>query len=505
MRIENIKNDFPKMPQGIRDMMEKEVEKQIHMETKQKWNTKLKPGRTLAASIAAVMIFSTTVFAGVSIYRMQREPVGRYGVDVKVVKDADSQTVSKSADDTGDGTSVAIEDVRLQVGYLPKGMVQTEEGKYSFEDHLYQGGVSIVFYRMDTGDSAFDMLHDDVLSSEYVTINGHEGVYLEYPNLFGDETIFNQRIYVAYPDLHYVMQMFAAADVSKDEALKIAEGIRLLPAKNASDGDIVHAWNWSDYLGSLKEQKKEEQAAESFEVKVTASKQEMNHTHAIGESFPLFSYEEGKAIDCGLSVKVSDVKISDDYSLLKTTVLDEDLLKETDENGKLLPAEIRYIKEGNADALSEVVKIRKVPQKLIYAAVEYTNTTDKELTDVLFFGTLQRISEKNGEMHMMQEYEQPSKSDQWTRVENAALSSMKEMQYYDVHGGERQNNYITSIKPGETVTVHMGWLVTEEELDKLYLSLDTSAASDIFTESALLTGYVDIRNGIGNENDKHNE
>ena len=47
--------------------------------------------------------------------------------------------------------------------------------------------------------------------------------------------------------------------------------------------------------------------------------------------------------------------------------------------------------------------------------------------------------------------------------------------------------------------------MTEEELDKLYLSLDTSAASDIFTESALLTGYVDIRNGIGNENDKHNE
>lgn len=505
MRIENIKNDFPKMPQEIRDMMEKEVEKQIHIKKKQKWNTKLKPGRTLAASIAAVIIFSTTVFAGVSIYRMQREPVGKYGVDVKVVKDADSQTVSKSADDTEDGTSAAIEDVRLRVGYLPKGMVQTEEGKYSFEDHLYQGGVSIVFYRMDTGDSAFDMLHGDVLSSENVTINGHEGVYLEYPNLFGDETAFNQRIYVAYPDLHYVMQMFAAADVSKDEALKIAEGIQLLPAKNASEEDIVHAWNWSDYLGSLEEQKKEEQAAESFEVKVTASKQEMSHTHAIGESFPLLSYEEGKARDCGLSVKVSDVKIADDYSLLQTTVLDEDLLKETDENGKLLPAEIRYIKEGNTDALSEVVKIRKVPQKLIYAAVEYTNTTDKELTDVLFFGTLQRISEKNGEMHMMQEYERPFKSDLWTRVENAALSRTDEMQYYDVHGGERQNNYITSIKPGETVTVHMGWLVTVEELDKLYLSLDTSADSDTFTESALLTGYVDIRNEMGNENYKYNK
>ena len=47
------------------------------------------------------------------------------------------------------------------------------------------------------------------------------------------------------------------------------------------------------------------------------------------------------------------------------------------------------------------------------------------------------------------------------------------MWYYDVHGGERHNNYITNLKAGETATVHMAWLVPEDELGCLYLNLDT--------------------------------
>ena len=68
-----------------------------------------------------------------------------------------------------------------------------------------------------------------------------------------------------------------------------------------------------------------------------------------------------------------------------------------------------------------------------------------------------------------------------------------EMSYYDVHGGERGNNYIASIKPGETATVHMAWVVTEEELGNLYLSLDTYGGVYEFSDSTLEMGYVDVR------------
>ena len=70
---------------------------------------------------------------------------------------------------------------------------------------------------------------------------------------------------------------------------------------------------------------------------------------------------------------------------------------------------------------------------------------------------------------------------------------MREMIYYDVRGGERENNYLKNIQPGETKVVHMAWVVTEEELSDLYISLNTSSGGYEFSESSLKTGYVDIR------------
>ena len=67
------------------------------------------------------------------------------------------------------------------------------------------------------------------------------------------------------------------------------------------------------------------------------------------------------------------------------------------------------------------------------------------------------------------------------------------MWYFDVHGGERDNNYIDQLKSGETKVVHMAWLVPEEELEFLYLSLDTMGGASEFDEHALQVGYVDIR------------
>lgn len=63
------------------------------------------------------------------------------------------------------------------------------------------------------------------------------------------------------------------------------------------------------------------------------------------------------------------------------------------------------------------------------------------------------------------------------------------MWYYDVHGGERHNNYITNLKAGETATVHMAWLVPEEELDCLYLNLDTHGGAYEIDPAGI--GYVD--------------
>lgn len=488
MRFEDMKYDFPKMPEEMRNMIETEVKRQLTVNGQHPHKGRWAVGKTLAASIAAVMFLGTTAFAGVSIYRMQREPVGDYGVNVKI-----SETEGSQADAEGTKTAqepFEIPDVKMEVGYLPDGMVQTETGKYSFKDNLYKGGVSIVFYRMDTGDGQFEMLHGDVLASEDISVNGHEGVYLQYPHLYEEETTFDQRIYVAYTDVHYVMEMYAASDVTKEEAIKIAEGIRLLPAEGQQDGNYVSALNWSAYLQS-KEDIQSEQT--EFAARITATKEEMKNTHAVGESFSV----EKTGIDAyeGLTAKVASVQVADNISLLDPAYIKEELRNETDADGKLLPATIQYIKAGSTEALSEVVKSRQVPQKLVYATVEYTNTGEKELSDVLFAGDLARMQKEQGQMRMLtgQSYEEPTDGDTWTMAANRGLSSFYEMLYYDVRGGGRNNNHITSIQPGETVTVHMGWIVTEEELEKLYLSLDTFGGGAEFSDSSLDLGYVDLR------------
>lgn len=475
MRLEDMKYDFPKMPEEMRTMIEKEVAKQVKTERPQFGKGKRAVGKTIAASVAAVMLLGSTAVAGVGIYRMQQEKVGNYGVNVSVTGNETTEGVKPEQ-------PLVIPDVKLEVGYLPEGMVKTEQGKYSFENALYQGGVSMAFFRMDQGDDQFEMQHGDVLSSEDFSANGHKGVYLEYPHLSEDEITFNQRIYVAFTDTHYVMEMFVGSDVSKEEALKIAKNISLIPTEDKNDEELVVAQNWSDYLKG----QEEGQQQEEIPAEVAVAKEKMKHTHAIGESF---------SIQEGLTAKVSDVQVSDDLSLLDPTLIDEDFKNETDESGKLRPATIQYVKNGDVESLSEVIKSREVPQKLVYATVEYTNTGDKELSDVLFMGGLARIFEDGTQMKMRSDwtYEEPEDGAEWEMAVNKGLSSFMEMSYYDVHGGERGNNYIASIKPGETATVHMAWVVTEEELGNLYLSLDTYGGVYEFSDSTLEMGYVDVR------------
>ncbi|MEY8389921.1 DUF4367 domain-containing protein [Lachnospiraceae bacterium 45-W7] len=476
MRLEDIKYDFPKMPKEMRDMIEREVEKQIKVEQPQFAKNRRRTGRIAAASLAAVMLCGTTVFAGVGIYRMQQEKVGAHGVNVSISGDTENTSDSGAMVETQ--KTLTIPNVKLEVGYLPEGMVKTEHGKYSYENARNKGGVSMAFFRMDNGDDKFQVQHGDVAASEDISVNGHDAVYLQYPNLYEEDITFNQRIYVAFTDVHYVMEMYVASDVSKEEAVKIAEGVKLVPTEDLKDEDLVVAQNWSEY----QEHADEAQSVE-YVSKASISKEEMKNTHKIGDSLSLGE---------GLEAKVSKVQVADDIGLLDASLLDEDFKKEVDENGKLRPATIQYVKDGGMDNLSEEVKAREAAQKLVYATVEYTNTTQKEMTDVLFSADLPRIAEVDGKMQIVED-EQPGEGEEWQRAINHGLSSFWEMTYYDVHGGERGNNYIASIKPGETVTVHVAWIVLEEELDNLYLNLDPSGGCYEFDDTSLATGYVDIR------------
>lgn len=67
-----------------------------------------------------------------------------------------------------------------------------------------------------------------VVSSEMLSFDGHDGVYLEKE--LGDETeiVFDKRIYLFYPEFHRALIMEIANNVTKEEALKVAEHLELV-------------------------------------------------------------------------------------------------------------------------------------------------------------------------------------------------------------------------------------------------------------------------------------
>lgn len=492
MRLENMEQEFPKMPEEMRAMIEQEVAKQVKVTSHTTYHRrKHMARRSFVAALVAAMTLGTTVFAGV-IFQMHSKSVGKYAVETTIDK---NETEGGSSVIATTENQLDIPTVRMEVGYLPEGMIEVEEGKYSYAKTPYQGGVSIVFYRMDTGDEAFEMLDTYVTSSEEINIGGREAIYLEMQEEEAADISFNQRIYVAYTDVHYVMEMYVGSDVSKEEALKVAEGISLTPVEDDATGDdIVKDYDWSDYVETLAEDA--ENADTELYSNTSVTKSEMKNTHKIGESFALYQADEG-AEACGLQVKVADVQIADNVNLLDLSVMDEEekeeLNAELDENGNLLPAKLEYVKYGDGiDTLYEVVKTREASQKLVYATVEYTNAGDTALSEVLFMGSLAKMTEDGDNMKMYYG-EEPQNGEDWDEVCYTGNAMHQEMWYYDVHGGERGNNYITSIKPGETVTVHMAWIVPEEELGYLYLNMDTYGGSYEYSEHSLAVGYVDIR------------
>lgn len=173
MRLEDMGNEFPEMPEEMREMIEQEVAKQIRKETQR--SSRMSKRSLAVLVLAATLALGMTAFAGVKIYQMRQKPVGNYGVSVTVDKNGEQGQSAGSENPT-------VLPVELAVGYLPEGMVETEEQKYSFADNPGRGGVSICFYGMDTGDDAFEILDRGVADSEQIQVAGYDGVYLEYEN-----------------------------------------------------------------------------------------------------------------------------------------------------------------------------------------------------------------------------------------------------------------------------------------------------------------------------------
>ena len=445
MRLEDMKSDIPETPDFIHKMIQNEVAKQIqdtkvmNLQRRKTWTIP----KIAAVAAACTLAVSTAAYAGVNLYHWFLEKQGAYGVAVKI--DADSMAKETMLPDE-------VPEVNLFARYIPKGMSWNDEYHLQYPEHEQTGGFSFASVLLDKNDLGQVVQDQNVIDSEERTFGEYQGVYLKYNSIAKSGT-FNQRIYLVCPDLYRVIMIYIGDDVSKEDAIKVAEN--LVITGNTTMVKTAGMPTWS-----------EDMIAEKIEN------------------------DDDEIIT---SVKVDSIQIADDLQLLEPDKIPEEWTEAIGADGKLSANTLNYVKSGDGiNSLDEIVKSEAVNQKLVYATVTYTNNSDEEIDHMLYLGALLTMTKENGRVQIYVPTEQSG--DGYDRITWDGMAKTGEMVYYNVsenygNGG----NYISSIKPDESVQLNMAWIVNENDLENLYLNVTGDGASYEFSENILKNGLVDIR------------
>ncbi|MCB6993861.1 DUF4367 domain-containing protein [bacterium 210820-DFI.6.37] len=481
MRLEDLKEQYPKVPEDIRVMVEDTVKQQLKKGAGKTEKRGKKRGvsliRIIAAALIAVMALGATGFASVKLYQWHIEKSGDYGIRAGIT--IDSKKIPEE-----------IPVLSIKPGYLPEGMLAAQDGSFSYyyAKTPDEGGLSISTVAMDADFSPERLPVSDkyVRSSEILDIGGKEAIFIK-TQTDEDGKLHMDKMYIAYPEYWQILEIYIGQDVTKAQAVKVAENLEI--RDTGKKKPLLRVWTWSKALASRN--------GRYEKIKTTASEKEMKNIHKIGERFTvptIASAAEGEDLPVNsIQAKVTGVRITEDAGLLNSKLMSKKLKAALDEDGRLRNNQIDYIKSGNGtESLDQTVGKEKVRQKLVYVTVEFTNTGKEDLKNVLYMGNFEGIV-KTQTGYAIYDRAVWKGADGADRIITSSLGMFGEMDYYDSHGGSRNNNYIKSLNAGESVTVHMGKIINADELDKMYLSFDTAGGAQEFTKSRLEMGYVDIR------------
>lgn len=478
MRLENMKNDIPETPDFIHKMIQSEVAKQmgdtkvVNQQRRKRWTAP----KVAVVAAACTLAVSTAAYAGVNLYHWFLEKQGAYGVAVKI--DADSAAKENVLPDE-------VPEVDLFARYIPKGMSWNDEYHLQYPEHEQTGGFSFAFVLLDKNDLGQVVQDQNVVDSEARTFGKYQGVYLKYNSIMKSGS-FNQRIYLACPDLYRVLMIYIGDDVSKDEAIKVAEN--LVISENTTMVKTAGLPTWSEDMTAERIEENDELLTSVDEKKLTI--------YQVGDTFKLDVTGEdtnGEYLTGTISAKVDSIQIADDLQLLDPDKIPEKWTEAVGSDGKLLTNTLNYVKAGDGiNSLDEIVKSEAVNQKLVYATVTYTNDSDEEIDHMLYLGSLLTMTRENGKAQIYVSAEQAG--DGYDRITWDGAAHTGEIVYYSVsenygNGG----NYISSIKPGESVQLNMAWIVNENDLENLYLNVTGDGAAYEFSENIMKNGLVEIR------------
>lgn len=476
MRLDELKNDFPDIPDFVHDMVQEEVEKQVKssnitpIQRKSKFNRSI--SRVAAAVAVCIIATSTVVYAGTKLYHMYLEKQGNYGTLTTIKSDENSEDVKLPEE---------IHEISVTSNYIPEGMEWIAEGyKLGYKDAPDTAGITVNTVLMDEKSLDKSLLDKNVIESENHVFGSYDGIYLKY-NTINGENAFDQRIYLLCPEEYRVLTLYIGNTISKEEAYKFAENIVITEEDEMIKTADMTAW--SDIIDPT----------------VYADKRLVVNgqlpVHQIGETYNLESYAEdnnGNYINTDkVTVCVDKMQVADDLQLLDNEKIPNAWKTAVDANGKLVQNHLSYMKKGDGvNNLDSVVREENVDQKLLFATVTYTNTSEEELNHMLYLGTMIALSKQDDGTYTIYMPGTESGTDYDYYISDG-VAKTAEMTYCSVQDDySNGKNHIPSLKPGESVQVNMAWIVNEKDLENLYLNLNDTGGPYEISEDMRHTGVV---------------
>mgnify|MGYP002625761299 CR=1 FL=1 len=438
-----------------------------------------KPIRMGAVIALAAVLLMGSALAAVG-YKLHADRLGELAMAISVAGEGQTPgAVAFGADEVSSGSFRGLD---MTPGWLPEGFenVPGETIKWDDPEDGWRGGFSLGNEPLEADGVSFCDVVLDAESQENLTLGGHEAIYVK---LAGDSG-FNQRMYISYPEYNAVLIAWIGANVDRDTAVRFAENLDVAPGDWEMSGenmkytgrlyaDMAHFIATGVYENTADEDATEPENAYVSPASLAAA-EDMANERQLGESFTIRALDHGAELT-ELTVKVTDVKLAEDVSILRDPqYLDGDVARLLDENGKLPEDTLRFVVfgDGVTTPLAAAVAEQTQQPKLVAVTVDFTNDTDETITDTVFRGQLMAVEET--ESGWTEYRPVPENGAEYDEYVGTSFETLMEMRYFDVVDTESNGgNHLRNLAPGETVTVQMGFVVNECEAEHLWFYFDS--------------------------------
>ncbi len=489
MKLEQYQQAFSSPPESFHRRVKETVSQQL--DTSKNIVTSARHSRSrryayriAAAIIAAVILIPTVVYAGYRLFfSTELDPVGSYGAKVSIAQ-------GSTAEENVAEIPATLPAVTYELSEIPDGFSWTNETHLMKNNDAYRSGFCFANVIMDQESLDTSRIEYFVTDQEKLTFDDRESIYLNHQTLRTPS--FSQYIYVPYPELQRVLIIYATNDIAKEDFIQVARNTALVATGEEILSSNITTWqeytNMQNGYGARAGQEHRDDSEPSTDLNnnITA--------HNIGETIPYYSNYPG------VEVTLSSVQIESDLNLLDPAYFNlhshyDRISPLIDENNALLPATVDFIWYGDGiNSLDTTVDSATVAMKLVYTTVQFTNTSEEGIEHLLFSPVLLTLRGKGGKTEAFPELQSPNTDYRtseeqeyfsWNTYNHQDLTEVPydttitspedlhrwdSMLYYDVYDDSTDGaNHIPYLGPGETQTIHIAWVVTEDELPYMYL------------------------------------